>query len=87
MPVQFAAIAELLFAEQNAATIAELACPDAELMAAVNLCQRRHARQQRFATPDTCRPLIVKQRFREFQRLRQRCVMTEQTAVVEWRGR
>lgn len=53
MPVVTAAIRQLLLAEQDPASVAQLAGPGAKLMAAIYLRQRRHARKQRFAAPDT----------------------------------
>ena len=78
MPVHFAAIGQALLAQQNAAPVAKLSGPDAELMPAVDLRQRRHAGQQRFAAPHR---RAVKQRFGDSQLRRQFAVMPQQTAV------
>lgn len=52
VPVKTSTVRQLLFAEQDAAAVAELPGPDAELVAAVNLRQRAHTGQQRLAAPD-----------------------------------
>ena len=85
MPVKFPSVAELLFAQQNAAPVAQLSGPDAELMSAVDLRQRLHAGQQRFAAPDALllrrEPAVVQLQF-----TRQRLAMIKQARISERSG-
>lgn len=85
MPVVTAAIRQLLLTEQDPASVAQLAGPGAKLMATVNLRQRRHAREQRFAAPDAGPAFRRKQRVRDAQLLRQRSVAPDESGVIERR--
>lgn len=70
MPVERFAIRQKLFTQQDAAAIAELSRPDAKLMSAVDLSQRLHAREQRFAAPDAGAFFWLKKRRRDAKRIR-----------------
>jgi len=85
MPVVTAAIRQLLLAEQDPASVAQLAGPGAKLMAAVYLRQRRHARKQRFAAPDTGPAFRRKQGVGHPQLLRQRGVAPDESGVIQRR--
>ena len=86
VPVDLAARVKALLAQQNAASVAKLTGPDAELMAAVNLRQRLHARQQRGAVPDAMAFAGEKRRI-DAQRLRQRRIVVKQASALERRRR
>ncbi len=82
MPVDFVFRAEALFAQQNAAAVAQLTGPDAELMSAIDLRKRLHPGQQRGAMPYAMAFAGEKRRV-DAQRLRQRRIVIKQTAALK----
>ncbi len=85
MPVNLAAIFELLFAQQNSAPVPKLAGPDTELVTAVNLGQGLHARKQRFTAPDASMRGI-KQGNIQPKLFCELAIVIQQTCILQRRG-
>ena len=77
VPVHCLSIGKLLFAKQDPPPVSQLSGPDAELVPAVDLRQRLHARQQCFATKDASALFRGKERGRDCQFVCQRRVMPD----------